>query len=158
MGDIIMEGKETVLVEGQLRKIIHQEGEGPTPNKGQEIFALYRGTLETGEEFDSNQNRDSPFSFVLGQGRVIKGWDEGFASMKKGEKATLICAPEYAYGARGSPPKIPANATLHFEVELLDFKDKKKEKWEYSDEEKLAEGKRFKQDGNDKLKQGDYKA
>ena len=70
-----MEGKETVLVEGQLRKIIHQEGEGPTPNKGQEIFALYRGTLETGEEFDSNQNRDSPFSFVLGQGRVIKGWD-----------------------------------------------------------------------------------
>ena len=53
---------------------------------------------------------------MLGQGRVIKGWDEGFASMQKGEKATLICSPEYAYGASGSPPKIPANATLNFEV------------------------------------------
>jgi FKBP-type peptidyl-prolyl cis-trans isomerase len=61
---------------------------------------------------------------------VIKGWDTGFASMRRGEKATLICSPEYAYGARGSPPRIPANATLHFEVELLDFKDKKKEKWD----------------------------
>lgn len=77
--------------------------------------------------------------------------------MKKGEKATLICDPEYAYGARGSPPKIPPNAILHFEVELLDFKDKKKEKWEYSDEEKVAEGKRLKQEGNDKLKLGDFK-
>jgi FKBP-type peptidyl-prolyl cis-trans isomerase 2 len=72
--------------------------------------------------------------------------------MKKGEKATLICSPEYAYGARGSPPKIPANSTLHFEVELLDFKDKKKEKWEYSDEEKLAEATKSKSKGNDKLK------
>jgi len=75
---------------------------------------------------------------VLGQGRVIKGWDVGFASMRRGERATLICSPDYAYGARGSPPKIPENATLKFEVELLDFKDKKKEKWEYSDEEKVA--------------------
>ena len=62
----------------------------------------------------------------MGQGQVIKGWDEGFASMKRGERATLICSPEYAYGARGSPPRIPANSTLHFEVELLDFTDKKK--------------------------------
>lgn len=145
-----------MLVEGKLRKIVHQEGEGESPQKGQEVFALYRGTLENGSEFDSNQNRDDPFSFVLGQNRVIKGWEAGFASMKKGERATLICSPDYAYGARGSPPKIPPNSTLKFEVELLDFKDKKKEKWEYSDEEKLAEANSAKAIGNERLKQGDY--
>lgn len=105
-----------MLVEGKLEKIIHAEGQGGNPQTGQEVHALYRGTLESGEEFDSNQNRDSPFTFTIGQGQVIKGWDEGFASMKIGEKATLICSPEYAYGARGSPPKIPPNSTLHFEV------------------------------------------
>jgi peptidylprolyl isomerase len=126
------------------------------PQKGQEIFALYRGTLENGKQFDANQNRDSPFNFTLGQGAVIKGWDEGFATMRRGEKATLICGPDYAYGARGSPPSIPANATLHFEVELLDFKDKKKEKWEFSDEEKMAEATSLKASGNDKLKAGNY--
>ena len=57
---------------------------------------------------------------------VIKGWDEGFASMKKGEVATLVCSPEYAYGARGSPPRIPPNSTLNFDVELIGFQDKKK--------------------------------
>jgi peptidylprolyl isomerase len=76
--------------------------------------------------------------------------------MRKGEKATLVCSPDYAYGARGSPPSIPPNATLHFEVELLDFKDKEKELWEYSDEEKMTAAKNFKQIGNDKLKEGNY--
>ena len=122
------------MVEGQLTKTVHQEGTGGHPAKGQEVFALYRGTLENGTQFDANQDREKPFSFVIGQGQVIKGWDEGFASMKKGEKATLKCSPDYAYGARGSPPSIPPNSTLLFEVELLDFKDKKKELWEYSDE------------------------
>ncbi|MDD2840197.1 MAG: FKBP-type peptidyl-prolyl cis-trans isomerase [Rickettsiales bacterium] len=78
------------------------------------MFALYRGTLQDGTEFDSNQDRDSPFKFNLGEGRVIKGWDEGFATMKIGEKATLICSPDYAYGKRGSPPRIPPNSTLNF--------------------------------------------
>lgn len=75
--------------------------------------------------------------------------------MKRGERATLICAPDYAYGARGSPPRIPANATLHFEVQLLDFKEKKREKWELSDEEKLSEALKLKESGNASLKNGD---
>lgn len=62
-------------MEGQLEKIIHEEGVGECPSKGQEVSALYRGTLENGQEFDSNQNRDSPFKFTIGQGQVIKGWD-----------------------------------------------------------------------------------
>ena len=109
-----MEGKQVVIVEGKLTKIVHKEGEGELPKKGQEIFATYKGTLQNGTLFDSNEDRENPFSFVLGQGRVIKGWDEGFATMRKGEKATLVCSPEYAYGQRGSPPKIPANSTLNF--------------------------------------------
>lgn len=126
------EAQEIVIVEGQLRKVIHAEGTGEQPKKGQEVSALYRGTLQNGDEFDSNQDRENPFKFTLGQGMVIKGWDEGFASMKVGERATLICSPDFAYGARGSPPKIPPNATLNFEVELLGFQDKPKEKWELS--------------------------
>lgn len=80
--------------------------------------------------------------FVLGRNSVIQGWEKGFASMKKGEKAVLTCKPEYAYGASGSPPKIPANATLKFEVELLDFHPKKKERWEMTTEERVEEVRR----------------
>jgi len=101
--------------------------------------ALYKGSLVNGDVFDQNDDRESPFKFTLGTGQVIKGWDHGFATMKKGEKAVLVCSPDFGYGSAGSGAKIPPNSTLHFEVELLDFYDKKKEKWELSDEEKLAE-------------------
>ena len=70
-----MEGKQVVIVEGKLTKYVHKEGEGELPKKGQEIFATYKGTLQNGTLFDSNEDRENPFSFVLGQGRVIKGWD-----------------------------------------------------------------------------------
>ena len=73
-----------VIVEGYLRKIIREEGTGDFPKKDQEIFALFRGTLEDGTEFDSNQDRENPFTFRLGQGKVIRAWDEGFATMRKG--------------------------------------------------------------------------
>ena len=79
---------------------------------------------------------------------VIKGWDIGFASMKKGEKAVLTITSDYGYGDRGSPPKIPGGATLIFEVELLDFFPKKKEMWEMSPEEKIEEAKKCKDKGN----------
>lgn len=119
------------------------EGGGELPQKGQEVSALYKGTLINGDVFDSNESKENPFKFVIGQGQVIKGWDEGFASMKRGEKAILQIGPDYAYGKSGSG-KIPANATLIFEVELLDFQDKNKEKWELSDEEKLTQAKQLK--------------
>jgi FKBP-type peptidyl-prolyl cis-trans isomerase len=70
-----MEGKEVVIVEGKLSKIVHNEGEGELPKNGQEIYATYKGTLQNGTVFDSNLDRENPFNFVLGQGRVIKGWD-----------------------------------------------------------------------------------
>ncbi|GIL82576.1 hypothetical protein Vretimale_12040 [Volvox reticuliferus] len=117
-------GKEVPLTDdgGLIKKII-TPGEGwESPEKGDEVTVHYVGTLEDGTKFDSSRDRDDPFVFNLGQGRVIKGWDLGVAKMKKGEKSVLICKPEYAYGAQGSPPKIPPNATLHFEVELLSWR------------------------------------
>jgi len=92
------------------------------PKTGDDVTVHYVGTLEAdGSEFDSSRSRDKPFNFCLGQGQVIKGWDLGVASMKQGELAKFTLAPEFAYGAEGSPPKIPANATLVFEVELLSW-------------------------------------
>merc|ERR1719188_2132685 len=96
-----------------------------TPKPGDEVEVHYVGTLESdGSQFDSSRDRGQPFSFTLGQGQVIKGWDLGVASMKKGEVAKLTLAPEFAYGESGSPPKIPANATLVFEIELISWASK----------------------------------
>jgi FK506-binding protein 4/5 len=93
-----------------------EEGHGPTPTHRADVTVHYTGRLLDGTVFDSSKERNDPFVFKIGQGQVIKGWDEGVATMKVGEHAFLTCGPEYAYGARGSPPKIPANATLIFEV------------------------------------------
>lgn len=83
---------------------------------------VFIGTLTNGNKFDSSRDRGKPFEFKIGYGNVIKGWDEGVAQMSKGERAKLTCTPDYAYGARGFPPVIPANATLIFDVELIDMK------------------------------------
>ena len=91
------------------------------PPVGSTVTVHYVGTLMDGTVFDSSRRRNSPFQFTLGVGQVIKGWDVGVAKMKKGQKAVLICPPDHAYGARGAPPVIPANATLKFEVELFDW-------------------------------------
>jgi peptidylprolyl isomerase len=102
-----------------------QVGTGATPTRGQTCVLHYTGWVwvdgAKGTQFDSSLDR-GPFSFPLGQGRVIKGWDEGVATMKQGGKRTLLIPPELGYGTRGAGGVIPPNATLLFEVELLEIK------------------------------------
>jgi FKBP-type peptidyl-prolyl cis-trans isomerase len=97
-------------------------GDGKTPTKGQTAVVHYTGWLTNGTKFDSSVDRGKPFEFPLGMGHVIKGWDEGVSTMKVGGKRKLTIPPEMGYGARGAGGVIPPNATLVFEVELLDVK------------------------------------
>ncbi len=101
-------------------------GTGALAEKGKAVSVHYTGWLwvdgKKGEKFDSSVDRGRPFNFDLGAGRVIKGWDEGVAGMKVGGKRTLIIPPALGYGPGGMPPKIPPNATLTFDVELLGVK------------------------------------
>jgi peptidylprolyl isomerase len=143
--------------DGGIVKEVFKEGEGECPPSGYQISAHYTGTLQSdGSKFDSSRDRGEPFSFVLGQGQVIKGWDVGFASMKKGEVANLVIKSDYGYGDHGSPPKIPGGATLVFDVELLGFHEKKKEVWEMTTPEKLARGAELKGKGNEMFKAKAY--
>lgn len=94
-------------------------GNGALPKNGDTVTVHYTGRLTDGTKFDSSVDRNDPFSFVLGAGQVIQGWDEGVATLRVGDKARLTIPPEKAYGEQGYPGVIPANATLVFEVELL---------------------------------------
>jgi peptidylprolyl isomerase len=96
-------------------------GDGPAAKAGDIVSVHYTGKLTDGKKFDSSLDRGQPFQFALGQGQVIKGWDEGIALMKKGGKAILTIPPELGYGARGAGGVIPPNATLVFEVELVNI-------------------------------------
>ncbi|MCX5829152.1 MAG: FKBP-type peptidyl-prolyl cis-trans isomerase [Deltaproteobacteria bacterium] len=103
-----------------LMYIILKEGNGATPNSGALVEAHYTGMLLDGTKFDSSVDRGKPLLFLVGRGEVIKGWDEAFLSMKKGEKRILIIPPGLAYGDKGMGT-IPPNETLIFEVELMYF-------------------------------------
>ncbi len=104
-----------------LRYLVRNPGTGPTPTLGAEVVVHYDGYLLDGTKFDSSRDRGAPYAFRVGTGRVIKGWDEAFATMKKGEKRTLIVPWWLAYGEEGKG-SIPSRATLIFEVELLDIR------------------------------------
>lgn len=101
-----------------LKYMIHEEGNGVLPKSGQEVFAHYYGALTDGTQFDNSFKRGQMFNFPLGAGRVIRGWDEGFALLSPGTKATLFIPAELGYGAQGSPPRIPPNSELMFYVEM----------------------------------------
>ena len=110
---------KVVTTASGLKYVVLNEGTGATPKTGQTVVVHYTGTLEDGTKFDSSRDRGQPFSFKLGVGQVIKGWDEGLSTMKVGDRRKLTIPPELGYGARGAGGTIPPNATLIFDVELL---------------------------------------
>ncbi|KAI3743138.1 hypothetical protein L1987_60841 [Smallanthus sonchifolius] len=115
-------GQEKEIGKDGLKKKILKEGDGyETPINGDEVEVHYVGSLLDGTRFDSSFDRDMPFKFKLGLGHVIQGWDDGIKTMKKGEKALFTIPPALAYGESGSPPTIPPNTTLQFEIELISW-------------------------------------
>ncbi|MEM9539152.1 MAG: FKBP-type peptidyl-prolyl cis-trans isomerase [Cyanobacteria bacterium P01_E01_bin.42] len=111
--------ENTITTESGLQYVVIKEGVGDPPKSGDTVVVHYTGTLENGTKFDSSRDRGQPFSFKIGIGQVIKGWDEGVGLMKPGGRRTLIIPPDLGYGARGAGGVIPPNATLTFDVELL---------------------------------------
>ncbi len=113
---------ETITTDSGLQYIELEEGTGKSPLSGQGVVVHYTGTLEDGTKFDSSHDRNKPFSFTIGIGRVIQGWDEGVMSMKVGGKRRLIIPSDLGYGARGAGGVIPPNATLIFDVDLIEIR------------------------------------
>jgi len=118
-GRIAKENSNVIETESGLKYIDVEAGTGATPQPGQTVVVHYTGTLEDGTKFDSSRDRNSPFSFKIGTGQVIRGWDEGLSTMRVGGQRQLTIPPELGYGARGAGGVIPPNATLLFDVELL---------------------------------------
>ncbi|GGQ95692.1 FKBP-type peptidyl-prolyl cis-trans isomerase [Deinococcus ruber] len=112
----------TKLPENEMKVEKYEEGIGAQARKGQTVSVHYTGTLENGQKFDSSRDRGQPIEFPLGAGHVIRGWDEGIAQLRVGDKAKLTIPASMGYGERGIPGVIPGGATLIFDVELVDAK------------------------------------
>ncbi|NOX88193.1 MAG: FKBP-type peptidyl-prolyl cis-trans isomerase [Calditrichaeota bacterium] len=125
--DVIKEGKnitipsEVTTTSSGLKYIDLVEGSGPAPQAGQTVVVHYTGWLMNGKKFDSSVDRNQPFRFIIGQGQVIPGWEEGLQTMHTGGKRRLFIPYQLAYGERGYPPVIPPKAMLVFDVELLEI-------------------------------------
>lgn len=115
--------RDTITTSSGLKYIkLKENPSGDKAQPGMTVTVHYSGYLEEGKLFDSSVERGEPITFPLGRGRVIKGWDEAIAQLREGEKAKLIIPPDLGYGEQGHPPVIPENATLVFDVELLEVK------------------------------------
>ena len=117
---------ETVTLPSGVKYVDHVVGTGESPKTGQRVTVHYTGWLdnngEKGKKFDSSRDRGQPFTFKLGVGQVISGWDIGVSTMQAGGQRTLVLPPEHGYGQRGAGAAIPPGATLIFDVELISFK------------------------------------
>jgi peptidylprolyl isomerase len=113
---------KAITTESGLIYIVTKEGDGEQVKAGQTVIVNYTGLLTNGALFDSSVARNEPFSFPVGAGMVIKGWDEGLQQLKVGDHATLIIPPSIGYGASGAGGVIPPNATLIFIIEVLGVK------------------------------------
>jgi len=121
-GDMTKAQGDTITTDSGLKYIDIKIGDGASPQTGDKVSVHYTGwLLSNGRKFDSSKDRDQPFTFEIGKGRVIKGWDEGVASMKVGGYRQLIIPPELGYGDRGAGAVIPPGAALVFDVEFLDI-------------------------------------
>jgi len=145
-----------ITEDGGIKKKILKEGKGQQAAEGNEVHVNYIGRNKDNKIFD--QTKDKPFTFKIGGGQVIKGWDLGVKTMKVGEKAEFILSPEYAYGSQKVSDLIPENSTLTFEIELLKVVIPKKEVSDMTYKEKLEEGKKLKGEGVEKFKAGDIAA
>ncbi len=113
---------QTITTPSGLNVEILKKGTGPQPKSGQDVTVHYTGTLADGKKFDSSRDRGTPFTFKLGAGQVIRGWDEGLALLPVGSHAKLTIPPTLGYGAAGAGGVIPPNATLIFDIDLLSAK------------------------------------
>ncbi len=117
--------KDTITTNSGLRYIVNEKGNGKKAAPGKEVEVNYTGYLINGKKFDSSYDRNQPIDFVLGEGKVIKGWDEGISLMQVGDKFRLIIPPDLAYGKSGAGNVIPPNSTLIFDTELMSVNDPK---------------------------------